>query len=566
MDIFKKPYSQEIFQKKSKTLRYPYSDEFFKSAPTFTSLVFDGGAFFLIKELMGSKDPNGRDLFEFISSGDLFKFWNDGSDFDWDISYKQFKKSSLPIDAEHHVWINRLYFLLPLAQEFLETGDESWVEKWFYWLNDWYSSHPYQELDDRPHQQTDYTWRDMQVAWRLLVLLHSIKMLGESKYLDKEKWVFIYDCVELHASHLYKEGNRHINNENAHNHVLQIGLVLLMTGVLFPENTNSDEYIEAGRKIIEINLKKHIFNDGGSIEGCPSYSHFIARMYLEVFLLLEKNNLKGIKDLEASIKNQYEWLNQMTPPSGKSLQIGDSYALNAKRDLEVVKGLMDLNLRKRESTVFKDSRFISLRNDRFDIFIDAMDRTQGHQHYGRPHVVAYYNQKPLIIDTGCCVYDRKTLRDFQMSPVAHNTMVIKCEETGEILNIDSNIEIKVADSEFSREKAWVILETKGEYFTWTRKIEIAKDKLEIFDKIDSPQQIKCELFLHFTPDKLRALSSSDAVLFFDGEDIGIKFKNTDNNLKVYVEPAMDDKNEFFYSSVLSNERRGENIEFNVVIE
>ena len=176
MDTFLKPFSEEIFKTSSKICRYPYTNEFLKSQPIFPLLVFDGGAFFMIKELMGSKDPYSRELFEFISSGELFNNWQIDGHFDWDTSYKLSRGSKLPISAEYHVWINRLYFLLPIAQEFLLTGNEEWAQEWIKWLNDWLDSHPYQELDDRPHSQTDYVWRDMQVAWRLLVIMHSIKM------------------------------------------------------------------------------------------------------------------------------------------------------------------------------------------------------------------------------------------------------------------------------------------------------------------------------------------------------------------------------------------------------
>lgn len=541
--------------------KYIYSDEFLKSKSIFPLLIFDGGAYFLIKEIMGSRNPYSRDLFEFITSGELFDNWKSEGAFDWDVSYKRSLSSKLPINAEHHVWINRLYFLLPLAQEFLITKDEKWSSQWLSWLKDWMDKHPYQQLDWRPHNMTDYVWRDMQVAWRLLVLLHSIKMLRDAKSFTEEDLKVIYDCVHMHAEHLYKEGSSHINAQKAHNHILQIGLVLLMTGVLFPEFSESEKYRTAGREIIKINIKKALYDDGGSVEGCPSYSHFIARMYLEAYLLLDKNKLEPICGLKECIVKQYNWLYQMMPPTGRTLQIGDSYALDAKEDLELVKTFIDLDLPKsRGSVLLKESRFAALRNDHFEVFVDAMDRTQGHQHFGRPHFVVFKDDRPLIIDTGCCVYDRKDFRDFLMGSGAHNTVEITLFDTNEVLT-DSEVQINL--EKFYNDS--ISFKTKGRAFSWIRDISLEGSSIRIRDRIKTDSKVSCKLLFHFAPSGTAVLSDNTAVVDFNGKDIFLTLEKSNSKLKKEVRPAMNDKNEFFYSSVIFVREEGNDFEFNTVI-
>ncbi len=567
MDTFLKPFSKDILKVDIKPAKYPYSDEYLKSQPIFPLIIFDGGAFFLIQELMGAKDPYSRELFEFISSGDLFKHWEKDGSFDWNLYYKLSVDSKLQRLSEQNVWLNRLYFLLPLAQEFLVTGDEKWAQEWYKWLTDWIDKHPYEELDDRPKDKTNGYWRDMQVAWRLLNLLHSVKMLAGSKYLDKNRWETIYSCIKLHADHMLKEGYGHISTEKAHNHVLQIGLVLLMTGVLFPEFPDAEAYAKAGRKIIEINMENAILDDGGSIEGCPSYSHFIARMYVETYLFLEKNGLPAIPGLLECINNQYTWLYQMMAPTGKTLQIGDSYAFNAEKDIEIVKSLMKLDLpQKKCSTLLKTSRFASLRNDSFDVFIDAMDRTQGHQHFGRPHAVAFYNGKPLLVDTGCSVYDRKDFRAFFSSAEAHNTVIVTDPDTSEILSDDPDKSIDVTGCDLSGKNPWIAFETKAKGFTWKRKVSLEGSRLIIKDSVNSDKPLISKVMLHFAPRNARLVSSHEAALFFNLKEFNITIDGSQKGFKMEERPAMNDDNDFFYSTVLSACDKGTQIDYVTTIQ
>ena len=90
-----------------------------------------------------------------------------------------------------------------------------------------------------------------------------------------------------------------------------------MAGVMFPELENSEDYVRYGSDTVEMNMLGAVYPDGGSNEDSPSYSHFIARLYLESYLLLKNGGRTMIKGLEESIKRQYEWLYSFMSPDGK---------------------------------------------------------------------------------------------------------------------------------------------------------------------------------------------------------------------------------------------------------
>lgn len=126
----------------------------------------------------------------------------------------------------------------------------------------------------------------------VIVWIHSIFLIGEQNALAESQWNSVYDLIRLHASHMYQEGLGHAERHIADNHHLQIGMALIMLGVLFPAFGHSEEYIETGRQIVSDNLEYSIYADGVNNEDSMTYSHFIARLYLEAELLLKKHYIR----------------------------------------------------------------------------------------------------------------------------------------------------------------------------------------------------------------------------------------------------------------------------------
>ena len=243
--------------------------------PIIPYFVMDGGAFFFMRDRL--KVDNSNDLLELVMSGEFFKLWYVDGKFDWDMVFAQPEQDTMR-NFEWHIFLQRLYILMPLAARFYSTGDEKYADKFYEILTAWMDAHPYEKFDASiSYFQTGFYWRDMQVAWRTLSLC--ISMFFLDKAFDKEKWQYLYDTLRLHADHLYEEAVAHEKKGDAQNHVLQVGTALIYVGCLFPEFVNAKEYIRLGKIIVKQNLDKAIFADGGSDEDSPSYSHFIARLY-----------------------------------------------------------------------------------------------------------------------------------------------------------------------------------------------------------------------------------------------------------------------------------------------
>ena len=511
--------------KEGVTCYFPYSREKLMERPIFPTYMFDTGAALCANDIL--KSLNSDEWLAKIMSGEFFKYWEFEGVFDWHAVWKKFNKKQCTPEWEGHIWLARLYFLLPIAQAYLKTKDRKYSQVWFKILEDWAKHNPYTVYPDSKGngEWFDMIWFDMQVAWRTINLVHGIYMLGEGDALDENQWEVVYDLVHLHVQHMYNEVKDLPPERLLGNHKLQIGMALIMVGTLLPEivekdNLEKEKYVILGKKLVELNLERTISAEGVNCENSMSYAHFIARLYVEAELLLRYNNYETIPGCAEKIQKQYEFLYQFTTPNGRNLLVGDVYSFDAMSDINFVNTIYPLNISKEKTTVFyPEGRVAVLRNKRFEVYVDAMDadysmrpliekyKTWGglygcHQHFGRPHFIVFADGEELICDSGTVNYDRAGLRCRLNSVAGHNAIV--CEEipieheltitytteTLETLRFENNDDHKVLEI-----KNTVVGEDSKQY-VWIRKFELFADRVEITDIVEASDRLHFKSYLH----------------------------------------------------------------------
>jgi hypothetical protein len=297
---------------------------------------------------------------------------------------------------------------LPVAQTYLRTGNRRWARKWYALFHAWRRAFPPMGMPVGRPEETAFIWYDMQVTTRLLVLMNSIFLLASRRRTPfaASQWREIYASVMSHARWVRAEAATQLGEGAGGNHFLQKGMALICVAALFPEAKASPEWMSIGRQVVISQMQNEVKPDGGSVEGSPSYSHFIAGMYLAAYLILKNNRLPPIPGLERSIRDQYRFLEATMTPSGRTLQIGDSYSMDARSDLAAVRRLFELPPSPvRKSRCFPDSRLVILRSSDTDVYLDAMDVRFGHAHPGKPNILVYHRGQPVIVDCGIVDYD-----------------------------------------------------------------------------------------------------------------------------------------------------------------
>jgi len=538
---FRKPYLASIYGTQPRHRVFVYPRETLIEKDIFPFYILDGGAFFFMNETFG--DSTSKTLLEKTLSGEVFEPLKraDGS-IDWARSYNFTEGTGMLKQHELQSWPQRLYMLLPLAQEYLRTGDKLYAREWLRILRLWIDDSPYEKYDpSTPHTSTSMKWRDMQPSWRTMSLIHSVYMLGSHDgAFEYNEWKFIYDFIDLNLSHLYEEAVNALATNRYGNHVLQIGSALTSGGILFAELPNAYKYMSKGCEVMAFCNERAIFSDGGSKESSPSYSHFIARLYLEAEMHLELNGYPQIPGLRDSVIAQYSWLAKAANRQGKCLRFSDSYALDAHEDVrnmaEIVGFVPDFG---KESHHFTDSGFVMLRGKRLELAFDAMDWYGGHQHEGRMQPILWVDGREILADAGCTSYDNWDLYRWTMSSDAHSIVYVKDAPIGK-----RHCFVKEFDGENNTVTAEYEVTLKdGRSYVWERSIKMVGDTVEFTDTVKASEDMDFTGNWYLTARATRLLDDKTARQLVRGSVITL---NCGESLVLDRVPCLNEDNKQSY--------------------
>ena len=486
-NIMRKPYLAEILGRPEAERRYVYPREDLLREPIFPYLVLDGGAYLFISDHVGEVGSDA--LLERAMSGEIFDLLRgEDGEIDWLYSSRVSTDLGLPSNYEWQSWPQRLYMLLPIAQKYLQTGERRYADRWLEILRMWIVDAPYEPLDSGvSHVSTSMKWRDMQVSWRTMVLLHSIYMLGSHEgAFSREEWEEIYAFLVLNLDHLRAEVQMDMSNDHLLNHTLQKGVALVIAGITMPELPRAEEYLRYGKETVAACFGANILPDGGMKEVGPSYNHFISRMYLEAQRSCEINGDRGIEGVRDSIVKQYGLLSAISTRHGRSLQLSDSYGLDAHADILRAGELMGFSPDlEKKSILMPHNQYAMLRGERSELAIDAMPFFGGHQHRGRIQPLLWVDGQELLVDTGCFNYDLFDRYVWCQTADAHS--VVTCDAYQQYLT-----EYEVAVTEFDAERNILVAYQRSRYegmtYTWTRRVELLENGARFTDTIDSDRE------------------------------------------------------------------------------
>ena len=486
---YRKPYLAALTHTAPQTRYYVYPREALKKEPIFPYLVLDGGAFLFAAEHFG--DASSDTLLEKTLSGELFElFWDENGEMDWGRSYHLAAASGMPKQHEWQSWPQRLYMLLPLAQAYLRTSDRKYAAAWLRILKNWADFAPYEPLQrDVSHVNTSMRWRDMQVSWRAMTLLHSLYMLGtHDGAFTEDEWREIYAFLELNLDHLAEEAQFVGEKGRLGNHTLQMASVLVTAGIVFAELPRARAYFDCGKAVMTACFAFNVMPDGGTKEVGPSYNHFIARLYLEAQKNCELNGYPEIEGLHDSVIRQYQWLASVATKDGRALRLSDAYGMDAHADVrrmgEIFPFQADFS---KPSIRMPDSEYIILRNSRWELALDAMAFFGGHQHYGRVQPLLWADGEEILTDTGCCNYDRNDLYVWGKTAEAHS--VVTCAALPFYAS-RYDVEVLEADLSANTVRARVTVQYEERSYVWTRSVRLTEDGAWFSDRVQSSEPLE----------------------------------------------------------------------------
>ena len=297
-------------------------------------------------------------------------------------------------------------------------------------------------------------------------------------------------------------------------------------------------------------LNKKLFHDGGSDEDCPSYNHFIARLYFDAYMLLENNGYEEIEGVKESTQKQYELCYQMSRINGKNVPFNDCYIMDAHKDIKIVESVSDIKVSwQKKSVAFFDSNLAVLRAGDYEVFVDAMKHTAWHQHGGRPNFAVYYKDEPLVIDSGCPSYDRGNLRQMLALTQGHNAVYTKEGAFWGKNEVDENL--KITDFKGNEITIEGTVKAKNTEYYVKRTIFVSENGVKVKDYAKSETEYTFSIDMHLT-DK-RYTDSGCLVKQLLGEEV--LCVSCPKEHTVEMRPAMNDENRIDISVVVSTEQK-----------
>lgn len=213
-----------------------------------------------------------------------------------------------------YVWeLNRHEHLLNLGLAYWLTEDERYAKEFCEQVIDWINLN---------HYLIGINWTSsLEVGVRAINWVLSYNLFLNSNYLNEEVNYKILNS-------LYQHGRYIIRNlsffSSPYNHLIGEGCALFILGFLFPEFKEANRWKTLGWQILESQIKKQFFNDGGGVEQAISYHHYTLGFYLLAIILQIKNGIKINPEILETIEQAIEFSMYLTKPDGSLPMIGDN--------------------------------------------------------------------------------------------------------------------------------------------------------------------------------------------------------------------------------------------------
>lgn len=536
-----------------KKLTLPVSDELLRKYNFFELYPFDGGGCFINRDILGT--INDDEIFEKIINNGALKDFGTLPDLD----FERFERWG---NIEKSCWLNRFYFIVPLAKKYWLTKDEkiastvkniilhfirtykapvskeeigAHLKRVFKNRDDNYNSKTYEEYS-KDETDVEYIWFDFQPASRILHFLYAFHFLQDSKSISASEWAELEESIHIHAR-VIMLGEKYFSPLAKGNHQSLRGMALLLAGAFFSGTERGGEYQEEGLRICNYHIENDFLDDGVLHEVSPSYHIFETWHVRDARLTAEKYNFKLSANAEKVLRGAADFAFSLCQPDGKSTVINDGYPLALQAFLESMPFVNDNKASNNCVSYFADAGLAFFRDEKRYMLLDSSIFTGSFSHYhgGKNAFTYWFNGKPFFIDNGCCSYDDPAFASFK-TPEVHSSLLIDGHGDS-ILNGTYNwkayAETKCSGWKQASEESYTIESVlrssvpTWKNASWKRGITINKgDTIIINDEVssDCPREF-CFIFnLH--PDvKIREIKEDCAILANGPAAIRISFES-----------------------------------------
>ena len=373
--------------------------------------------------------------------------FNYRKDIDW--RYWPVKDNELRWQLHRHKWFT------PMGKAYRLTKDEKYAEEWALQFADWIRKNPLVEIPKDLYEMQDeatgeaenvrFAWRPLEASHRLADQINQFVLFLPSPAFTPEFLTQFLANYHKHALHVMR------NYSAQGNHLLFEAQRVLYAGAFFPEFKDAAEWRKSGIGILNREIKKQVYPDGGQYELDLHYHPACINIFCKALRMADVNGFRQEfpQSYADTIESMIVFYMNLCYPDYTNPCFSDAKRGNPKTEQGYYKEWLKLfpdNAQIRyfatggkEGTAprnlskgFLDSGFFAFRNgwntDATVMVIKAGPKGEWHSQPDNGTFELWSHGKNLFPDSGSFVYEGNEevtrLRNWFRRTASHNTLTL----------------------------------------------------------------------------------------------------------------------------------------------
>ncbi|MBR2871957.1 MAG: heparinase II/III family protein [Lentisphaeria bacterium] len=484
----------------------PLSIELFDRYSFFELYPFDGGGSFINREIIGAVDDaeytkavtvnNALEMFGTYKEVDFLKFE----------SWRTIERTS---------WINRMYFIVPLANHARKTNDKKLAREVIDILLR-FAQHPdYKAPGDRQatcdfHDEilrrrdaeynamgpdfdakVPYQWFDFQPASRIIHSLHALYFVKDFDLISDEEWAILEEMIFIHGQNIYWGEESHIKLRPGNHQALR-GMALMLSCSFFKGTRGTDKWIPVAEKMCDFHIREDFLADGMLNDLSPSYHFFECWISRDALIIAAKEGYTLSESAREKARKAFDICRALRQPDGFSTVVSDGYPL----DMSIFIRTLGETEEKESVEMLLDEARIAVKKDSEGNYLlfdcSPLLAKLSHYHGGKQAVSVFFKGEAFLMDPGCCSYDDEDFSEYFKQSANHTSLLIGGKGDSVLQGLYTWL--AAPDCKVSPWNNGVITSTMSsnapgwEGAVWSRKVDFNSGRLELTDCVKLPRE------------------------------------------------------------------------------
>ena len=227
-----------------------------------------------------------------------------------------------------YTWmLSRLNHLETLCKAFIATGEEKYIQKVLFDLENWLDTTPTPpiptDLESALVYHGVHNWRMLELGYRMTYTIPSIVSI--LKHYDPARFLMdrMRNCIIQHGERL-AAGSHLLWPNKDHNHYLEEITGLMGVTALIPDYEKSEEWSKQAMNGLIRCCEVQISDDGGQIEGCPLYHNAALKNLLIGYMFGQNIGIEFPKTYIAKLEKSLDYSIHTIRPTGEAVTLGDT--------------------------------------------------------------------------------------------------------------------------------------------------------------------------------------------------------------------------------------------------